>query len=396
VLIRFDPQELEENIADLEAEEQLADLAIEKEKRDLPLYERSLRLQLEAAQRASRVVREDADRFATTERPVEEETADWLVKSARFWYEYYLEELRQLQKMYEADDLTEETEEVILKRTQFYVDRYKFYLKAAELDGDRLKQLSIPRQQEAHESARETAELALAQAENSLELGLSEKQYALDKSQHARSRARLKLARLKEDQELLVLRAPSSGTVYYGRCVNGKWSEIEGVAKKLLPGGTVAAHEVILTVVDTDDVYVRAEAPEKTLPDLRVGMDAPVTVPAIGPQPLQGRLVSLSAVPVAAGKFAAEVTLRSGRDQRSPVPGVACTVKPVLYAKKNALLAPATAVGRDPWTGDHFVMLVKGDGPPKKRSVVAGRKTDEQVEILEGLSVGDTILKNVE
>ena len=39
---------------------------------------------------------------------------------------YSLEELNQLKKMYEADDLTEETEEIIIQRAQNDVDQAKF------------------------------------------------------------------------------------------------------------------------------------------------------------------------------------------------------------------------------------------------------------------------------
>ena len=64
VLIRFDSRKLEEAIADLQAEEELADLAIEMAEQDLPQHERSLQLDLEAAERAMRFAKEDADRFS--------------------------------------------------------------------------------------------------------------------------------------------------------------------------------------------------------------------------------------------------------------------------------------------------------------------------------------------
>ena len=299
--------------------------------------------------------------------------------------------------MYEADDLTEETEEVILKRQRYWVEQGKFRLKTAELARDRMARLAIPRQHETNEHAREMAQLALAKAKHTLALGLNEKRFALEKDRHARSRASEKLARLKQDQELMVLRAPASGTVYYGRCVNGKWSEIAEAAKKLLPGGTVAPRQVVMSVVDTDDVYVHAEVPAKHLPELSIGAAAPVFVPALGVDELGGRFVELSSTPVASGDFSAKVSLPGKQGSRAPVPGMTCKVKPVVYAKQDALVVPTTAVIEDAWTGEHYVMLVEDDRPPRRHTVVAGREADEQIEILEGLSPGQRILeKNAE
>jgi multidrug efflux pump subunit AcrA (membrane-fusion protein) len=307
VLIRFNAQELEDTIADLEAEEKLADLAIEQLEQELPQHERSLNLELEAAERETRIAKQHTERFAKVERPVEEESSEWIMKSAQFSYESSLEELQQLQKMYEADDVTEETEEFILKRQRHSVEQAKFRLKTAELDRDRKKQLSIPRQGETYQHAREMSELTLAKAKND----------------------------------------------------------------------------------------VQAEVPQVHLPDLQVGTHAPVSVPATGAEEIRGRLADVAPIPMSSGKFAARVTLQAEQGGRSPVPGMTCRVHPVVYAKQDALLVPTSAVGEDKWTGGHYVMYVEGDQPPKKRMVRTGRKSDDSMEILEGLSAGDRILKNV-
>jgi multidrug efflux pump subunit AcrA (membrane-fusion protein) len=66
-----------------------------------------------------------------------------------------------------------------------------------------------------------------------------------------------------------------------------------------------------------------------------------------------------------------------------------------VYASQDALLVPTSAVGKDEGTGDRYVMLVEKDQPPKKRVVKVGRETEDTVEIREGLSAGDNIVKSV-
>ncbi len=71
--------------------------------------------------------------------------ANYQVKSANDSLAYAKEELQQLEKMYKASDLTESTEQIILKRQRDQVERGAFYLKLAEYDRDMFFKISLPR-----------------------------------------------------------------------------------------------------------------------------------------------------------------------------------------------------------------------------------------------------------
>ena len=76
------------------------------------------------------------------------------VKSAVEYLEYAKEELRQLEKMYRSKDLTEETEEIILRRTRFQVESSEVQLKEAELRRDVTLKVELPRREiKAREAA---------------------------------------------------------------------------------------------------------------------------------------------------------------------------------------------------------------------------------------------------
>ena len=77
-----------------------------------------------------------------SERPIS------MVKSSREYLDYTKEELRQLEKMYRSKDLTEETEEIILRRQRFQVESREQYLKEAELQRDQKLKVDLPRQEE--------------------------------------------------------------------------------------------------------------------------------------------------------------------------------------------------------------------------------------------------------
>src|SRR5689334_12607395 len=131
VLLTLDREKIDKAIRDLEAEQQLADLAIRQSELELPILERSTPLEMAAAERAKDRTDEDLRKFLATDKPLAVESAQFQVRNAANFLEYAEEELKQLQKMYRKD-LTEETEEIILKRQRNQVEQAKFNLRMTE------------------------------------------------------------------------------------------------------------------------------------------------------------------------------------------------------------------------------------------------------------------------
>ena len=72
--------------------------------------------------------------------------------------EYAEEEYRQLEKMYKADDLREETEKIVLRRAKNGVDRAKLELELAQASHEEAVKLLLPR---TEESAKDQTERSL-------------------------------------------------------------------------------------------------------------------------------------------------------------------------------------------------------------------------------------------
>ena len=90
-------------------------------------------LTLAAADRTLDDAKDALSYFEKTGRELRENSARRAVKSAERSLESAEEELHQLVKMYEADDLTEETEEIIVKRARYSVERAREFLNSARL-----------------------------------------------------------------------------------------------------------------------------------------------------------------------------------------------------------------------------------------------------------------------
>ena len=351
-----------------------------------------------AAERAKNYADEDLKNFVEIDRPMAERMAHFMVKRYGEWLEYSREELRQLEKMYRSKDLTEETEEIILRRQRFQIEMYEYYLKEAELDRDQTLKVRLPREeQHVRENVVKQA-IDLERARALLPLNLNQKRLTIAKLKHDRAKGDEKLAELRSDREAMTVHAPADGLVYYGRPDRGQWSSAGAAAQKLHKGGVVPPDEVFITVVAARPIDIRATVEEKDLaalgrPAELTGRVTPTSDPDLH---LTARLASILTVPREAGKFEAVVDVELADDKAAIKPGMACSVKFTTYRKDNALTVPAGAVFEDDMadTPSHYVYASTPDkdGKYPRRTVKVGKTASGKTEILEGLAAGDEIL----
>lgn len=223
ILVELVRDKIEKLIEDTVVENGVSELALKQAEEELPLLEKALPIELAAATRAKTQADDDLKRFFDIDKPDAERTVQFMVKQSGEYLEYAKEELRQLEKMYRSKDLTEETEEIILRRTRFQVASREHYLREAELQRDRKLKVELPRQEErARENAVKLA-IDLEKARSLSPLNVSQKRLAAAKLKHDHSRLAAKLADLREDREAMLVHSPADGLVYFGRCDRGHW-----------------------------------------------------------------------------------------------------------------------------------------------------------------------------
>ncbi len=123
VLLTLDPEKIDRAIADLRTEQKLSQLAIRQGEDQLKALEKLTPLDLEASSRAAKMAEEDRKFFTEIDKPFAIKATEFSLKVAKESLEYEEEELHQLEKMYKADDITEETEQIVLKRARDTVKR---------------------------------------------------------------------------------------------------------------------------------------------------------------------------------------------------------------------------------------------------------------------------------
>jgi RND family efflux transporter MFP subunit len=157
------------------------------------------------------------------------------------------------------------------------------------------------------------------------------------------------------------------------------------VRKEVREGATVMPGAPLVTLDSLGSWQVLAEVPESSLEQVRAGETLPVRIPAANLE-LNGKVVEiLPSVEVRSRSFPVKLelpdhpALRAGQYARVMAPG----------ASEVLVTVPAAAVvTRGQLTG----VYVAENGILHYRQIKTGRKIDDRIEILSGLSGGETIV----
>lgn len=390
VLVKFDDEELRKEIEELELEQRINELTILKSEQELPRLEEAIKKSFEQAERALDYAMKDYEFYQETDRDIMIKSIEMSLKSAEQSAENAREELRQLEKMYEADDLTEETEEIILKRQRAAVERAEFMLERAKLSHDRNLNVYLPRQDIQEKESLERTKRAFEQAKTSLETDPLRARYELQKAKRNRTKSLERHADLTSDLEQLTLKAPAEGIVYYGASKNGQWPETANLIEKLKPESNAPTGSTLMTIVSPRPLYVVSSVDEADRPSVKEGQAATIQPTAKDSDKLAAKVSKVSRIPVAKGKFALELELE-GEQPDWLVPGMSGKAKVTTYEEENAVVVPKKAVHTDEEDDQvQYVWLVEGD-EVQKRQVATGKTSGDEIEILDGLDAGDVI-----
>ncbi len=383
VLVELETKKLAKAIRKAELAQPLSNLGLKLAELELIELEKWTPVNLANQKRSKEQAKEDLAYFEKTDRAHREKAASQNLKQSSQYLSYAREELEQLQKMYAADDLTEETEEIIVTRAKNSVEGAQFRMDSMKLSTARTLNTTLPREHLSLRDRTKSAEIAWEKLSESLPQSLNKKRLEVEKMKRDQTESSENLADMKKDLTACTIRAPHDGVVYYGANTRGKWATASMVGKKLIPGGKLMPHEVFMSVVQTQALRVQTSIPENKLALVKKGLPAKITANATPDTSMKGELVSMSRIPLTTGGFPG--TLGITTDTKGLYPGMSCKVLFEIYKNKKALTVPKKAVTTE--KGESFVHLKNG----KKQAVKTGRSDEKLVEILSGLKEGDTI-----
>jgi HlyD family secretion protein len=393
LVLQIDTDKLDRAISDLRAELQVNELSMKQAEQQQAALEKTSPLDVEANERSHRMTEEDWKQYVAVDKPLSLKSAELMLQMNKDFVEYQEEELRQLEKMYKADDLMEETEKIVLKRARDNVKRAKFGLERAQAVHDEALKYTLPRFEEKLKDATARTEIDFNRNKITLPLALSKQRLEHEKLKIQRTLSEEKLKKLMADREMMTVKAPIDGILYYGKFVRGKWSTGLAGSDTLRRGAAVLPNDVFMTVVQPRPLAVHFTVPEAQVQNIQPGLQGIIEPAAFNQLKLTGMVQKVSAVPISSGSFDGVLTVAADAQTGAIVPGMACEVKFVPYKKADALTVPPKSVFTeelDP--AKQYVYLVGKDGKPEKRPVTIGKRNEKQAEVLQGLAEGDVIL----
>jgi Cu(I)/Ag(I) efflux system membrane fusion protein len=164
------------------------------------------------------------------------------------------------------------------------------------------------------------------------------------------------------------------------------------VAQRLVSTGQLVAElDPLADLIDPRSIAVEAQVPVDALADLRVGMPAVVTSPLRPDAHWPARIAAI-APSFAAGGATAPVRIEFSGPDRIALAGAPTEVRIVTSELPDALAMPAAALFEDAPTRRHYVFVAGDDGRAHRRDVTVGINDAAHVQIVSGLSAGETVI----
>src|ERR1019366_3159216 len=183
-----------------------------------------------------------------------------------------------------------------------------------------------------------------------------------------------RVERTGEVQKTLTLRSPLRGVV---------------VQKNVSSGQRIMEGDAVYQVADLREVWLEGEAFERDLAAMRLGQTVIAEFAALPGQPRQGRILYVSPT-ISAETRTTKIRVALSNADLMLKPGMYATLTIRGDARTNVLSVPRYG---GVVTGKRVLVFVKGaDGTLAPREVELGGNTDERVEILRGVKVGETVV----
>jgi hypothetical protein len=316
--------------------------------------------------------------------PLMLQSADLQVKTAEDSVGDQDDELGQIRKMYKSEELTNATADIVIKRAVRSLERAKIALKNQQEHREKTKAYDYPIAKQRVLDALEQARQQLESLKIAQEQAAVARKGTLASTRIAVEQAEKRVAELKEDAELFVVKSPVEGVVMYGQVVGETWQG--GDSKAMKAGERLAAGQVVMRVFTLGKMRMEIGLWERQGFWVEKGMKAKVTAKAFPMKSYEGTCGAAAASPQGGSPvMGLQVPIALPEVDRRLLPGMKASVHIEAGPAQEVLLVPVKAVV------DGKVRVKSKDGKAEVREVVVGRSDEQNAEICSGVREGEEV-----
>lgn len=177
-------------------------------------------------------------------------------------------------------------------------------------------------------------------------------------------------------------------------------SPIDGTVTELniSEGALTPTDKALMEISDVENFVVKMDVNERHAAKIALGQEAVITGSVLGKETVKGKISKISSIAEKKQTnngtervITVEITVDNSQESKLLKPGFSLEAVITTEVKENVVVASILSTLKDS-DGSNYVFVVKEDNTLEKRTVVLGSYSDMTVEILEGLSEGETVV----
>jgi multidrug efflux pump subunit AcrA (membrane-fusion protein) len=296
----------------------------------------------------------------------------------------------QLEKMYKADDLVENTEEIVLKRQRETVKAAEIGLELAKIGHKRQMEVSLPREAVTLEREALSSSIAIKEQEQNIPRSLELKRIALEDARVAAKRGVENLAKLQAEKDLFVIKSPADGYFYYGNIQDGRWITGDPTKAPMVSAPVATRRPFAVVVPSTATMVLESLVDESTARSLKSELAGFASFTGRADVSFPVKVTNVSSTPGLDGRYRATLSGRYPADI-PVVAGMTALAQIIAYHKDAVLTVPAKALNATD-DGGWEVEIEEAEGKTKRVPVKRGMTFGDKVEILSGLTQDQSVI----
>ena len=392
VVLDLDSEALSRELSQAEQAVKSAELALESAELESRLAKQKIQIEQDLAERKFKQLQEDFEYRQKTLLPQRMKELEFSTKGYKYRVETAEEDLAQLKKMYLEDELTEESEAIVLKRSERGLESAKFSLAQNLLRTQFTTEVEIPRETRKLEAELALAKIAFEKSRVALDVGLKKTRIDAAKAAFALDEAKLKLQELQNDMQQMTLKSPAAGVLLYGEIKRGKLVGSSGTSKRSLEiGQKLSNDQVVLSIAKASNPMIVCDVDEALAGQLEAGTACQILIDqGKRKTTVGGKVMKVGVLPMDNGKYNVEIEFEKTNQALQLMFGRKVTCSINVYSNSSAMLLPKDQVHLAEDGISEYVWQIV-DGKKTKVTVQTGQQNSKNVEILSGLKVGDKV-----
>jgi len=156
-------------------------------------------------------------------------------------------------------------------------------------------------------------------------------------------------------------------------------------------GSTIIPGNTIFKLVIVEDVFVRVSVPENEINKIKKGQFATIQIPAIGNENYIGKVEKIGVMANLISKTY-EIKIRVANKNLKLKPGMVCNVNVSIQSVDNHITVPYRSVIKNGDGFNYIYIVNKQTNTVKKQIVKVGKLTNNMIQVISGVLVGDILV----